>query len=329
MGPGDLARALCGLEWISHPKLLVGLEQADDAGVYQLTEDCALVQTVDFFTPIVDDPYTFGQVAAVNALSDVYAMGGKPITAMNIVCFPNGTLDMSVLQDILRGGLSKLREAEVVLVGGHSVSDPELKYGLAVTGLVHPKRILTKSGAKPGDVLVLTKPLGTGIVNTAAKREQASERALAAVVASMTTLNRKPSELILASEVHACTDVTGFGLIGHAFEMIEGTGLGFVIHAEALPVFPDAEAYVSQQLIPGGLKRNRDFRSPQVLVDPTVRSTLMEVLYDPQTSGGLLAAIPSANAQALLKQLQDHGSIDAAVVGDVIEDPKERIQVDA
>jgi selenide,water dikinase len=305
----------------------VGLEQADDAGVYQLTAEIALVQTVDFFTPIVDDPFVFGQVAAANALSDVYAMGGRPLCAMNIVCFPTKTLDLRVLQEILRGGLTVLREADVALAGGHSIDDPELKYGLSVTGTVHPARILTKRGARPGDALVLTKPLGTGIVNTALKREHASAEAVAGVTASMTTLNRRAMELLLETEVHACTDITGFGLLGHACEMIEASAIGYVIDAGKVPLFPEARPYAALGFKPGGLKRNREYRSPMIDLDPGLPADLVDVLYDPQTSGGLFAALPAGQAPELVRRLLDAGMVDAAVVGEVVSQPRRRIVV--
>ena len=217
----------------------MGMERSEDAGVYKLRDDLAIIQTVDFFTPIVDDPYTFGQIAAVNALSDVYAKGGRPLTALNLVCFPVKTMDISMLREILTGGLNKMREAGVVLVGGHSVEDPELKYGLSVTGVIHPDRVIMNNGSQVGDKLILTKPLGTGIISTALKRGEASEKAVAKSVKSMMTLNRKASELMLTVDVHACTDVTGFGLLGHACEMIEGTDVGMIIHSDKVPCLPE------------------------------------------------------------------------------------------
>ena len=214
------------------------MERAEDAGVYKLSDDLAIVQTLDFVTPIVDDPYTFGQVAAANALSDVYAMGGRPVTAMNIVCFPVNTMSISILGEILVGGLDKIREAGVVLVGGHSVDDPELKYGLSVTGIIHPGKVVTNTGARTGDRLLLTKPLGTGIINTALKGGMAPQETVEKAIRSMVTLNKKASELMVTAEAHACTDVTGFGLLGHACEMVEGASVGMVIHSSAVPYFP-------------------------------------------------------------------------------------------
>jgi selenide,water dikinase len=281
---------------------------------------------VDFFTPIVDDPYTFGQVAVANALSDVYAMGGTPLCAMNIVCFPAKAMPIEVLREILRGGLEALREAETVLAGGHSIDDPELKFGLAVTGTIHPARIWTKGGARAGDRLVLTKPLGTGVVNTAVKREQASAAAVAAAVASMRMLNRRAMELLREGEVHACTDVTGFGLLGHACEMIEGAAVGFRLEAASVPLLPEALACAEAGLKPGGLARNREFRAPLVDVDPAVPAPLVDLLYDPQTSGGLLAAVPPSRATALVAALRAAG-LDAAAIGEVVSEPAGRIVV--
>jgi selenide, water dikinase len=294
--------------------------------VYQLTDELALVQTVDFFSPIVDDPFLFGQVAAVNALSDVYAMGGRPLCAMNIVCFPRGKLGIEVLREVLRGGLSKLHEAEVALAGGHSVDDPELKFGLSVTGVVHPRRIWTKGGARPGDRLLLSKPLGTGVVASAIKRGQASAEAVQAIERSMTTLNRRAMELLLEGEVHACTDVTGFGLLGHACEMIDGAAVGYRLEAAAVPLFPEALDYVARGLKPGGLRRNREFRAAQVQLAPSVPEPLGELLFDPQTSGGLLAAVPAERAEVLLQRCREEG-LDAALVGEVVAEPAGQVVV--
>ncbi len=295
--------------------------------MYQLTDELALVQTVDFFTPIVDDPYTFGQVATANALSDVYAMGGKPICAMNLVCFPVKTLPIEVLREILRGALDKLREAEVVLAGGHSVDDPELKFGLSVTGTIHPAQIWKKGGARPGDRLLLTKPLGTGVLSTALKREAASPAAVEAMVASMATLNRRAMEVLLEAEVHACTDVTGFGLLGHACEMLEGAAVGYVLDAGSVPLLEGALACAERGLTPGGLKRNRAYREPQVDAAEGLAPALLALLYDPQTSGGLLAAVPGAEADAVVARLRAAGVAAASVIGEVVAAPPGRIAV--
>jgi selenide,water dikinase len=309
------------------PNLIVGMERADDAGVYKLSEDLAIIQTVDFFTPIVDDPYMFGQIAAANALSDVYAMGGKPLTAMNIVCFPIKTMDISVLREILKGGLEKMREAKVTLVGGHSVEDPELKYGLSVTGTIHPSRVLTNVGAEAGDRLILTKPLGTGIINTAIKAGMADEASIEKVTTYMARLNNTASEVMQEIGARACTDVTGFGLLGHAFEMIQRTGKGIIIYSSKIPIFPGALNFAEMGLVPGGTYRNRDFRIHQVDVDPKVSRFLLDILFDPQTSGGLLIAVPEENAEKMVNRLKERGIDDAAIIGEVVNDPKERIVV--
>ena len=292
-----------------------------------MTEDLAVVQTLDFFTPIVDDPYVFGQVAAANALSDVYAMGGRPMTAMNIVCFPVRTMQMSVLHEILSGGLDKLHEAGVTLVGGHSVEDQELKYGLSITGVVHLDRVVLNRGAKAGDALILTKRLGTGIVNTALKGEMASDEAVAESVRCMTILNSRAAELMLTADVHACTDVTGFGCLGHACEMIEGADVGVHIDASVVPYIPEAREYAEMGLVPGGMHRNRDFRRHMVEFGPEVPRYMSDILFDPQTSGGLLIAVPKAQAGALAAKMREEGVEDATVIGEVVAEPKGRVKV--
>jgi selenide,water dikinase len=278
----------------TNENVLVGFETADDAGVYQLTGDCALVQTVDFFTPIVDDPFTFGAIAAANSLSDVYAMGGRPVSALSILCYPvKGDLD--VLAEILNGGASKMREAGCAVLGGHSVNDDEIKFGYSVTGTIDPGRILANSTARPGDVLLLTKKLGTGVISTALKRGIADPAHVQAAIDSMLTLNRGACEAMLAFEVHACTDVTGFGLIGHAREMALGSGVTIEIAAAQIQFLPGAVDYARQGAIPGGLKNNRDFAS--CVVEGS--SEVDDLLYDPQTSGGLLISIAERDAAAL------------------------------
>jgi selenide, water dikinase len=315
------------LPFQSDPNLIAGMEHAEDAGVYKLTNELAIVQTVDFFTPIVDDAYDFGRIAAANALSDVYAMGGKPLTALNIVCFPRDTMDISILREVLKGGLDMMHEADVLLLGGHTVDDPELKYGLAVTGTIHPDKVIHNDGAKPGDRLILTKPLGTGIISTAIKRDKASKEAITRVVKSMTTLNRTASEVMMEVGVHACKDITGFGFLGHASEMIEGTNVGMVIDAAAIPVFPEAKEYAEMGMVPGGTERNRDFRKNMVDIDKKVPQYLQDILFDPQTSGGLLIAVPKAKASRLLKRLHEEGVTEAAIIGGVVAEPKGRIRV--
>jgi selenide,water dikinase len=317
------------LPLLTNSNLIVGMERVEDAGVYKLNENTAMIQTVDFFTPVVDDPFTFGQIAVANSLSDVYAMGGKPLTAMNIVCFPIQTMDISILKEILLGGIEKMREAGIVLLGGHSVDDPELKYGLSVTGIINPDEVLRKEGSQAGDKLILTKSLGTGIISTAIKGKMASEEAVARIIKSMATLNRKASETMREVGVHACTDITGFGLIGHAAEMIEGTGKGMVIHATSVPVFPEAQELAESGLVPGGLYRNRDYRKHMVEIEPDVSEFLADILFDPQTSGGLLISVPAEKASMLLKKLHSDGIDEAAIIGEVVDNPREKIVVKA
>ncbi len=313
----------------SDPNLIAGLEGFEDAGVYKLSDDLALILTVDFFTPIVDDPHLFGQIAAVNALSDVYAMGGKPMTAMNIVCFPTKKLDMSVLHDILLGGLEKIHEAGVTLVGGHSVEDDEPKYGLSVTGVIHPKKVLRNKGAWPGDKLILTKAIGTGIVSTALKGGEAPEKLLRRSIATMTTLNRQAAELMVATpNVHACTDITGFGFLGHACEMIEESKTGMRIFSSTVPVFEGVRDLIDEGFLPGGLYRNKNFRMPMIEAQKNVPDWLLDLLFDPQTSGGLLISVGAKEAKGLVKQMRDDGITDAAIVGEVVKEPKAKIVVE-
>ncbi len=304
------------------PNLITGFEQGEDAGVYRISDDLALIQTVDFFTPIVDDPYAFGQIAAANALSDVYAMGGRPLTCLNVVGFPIKRIGIEVLQRILEGGLSKIHEAEAVLLGGHSVDDEELKYGLSVTGLVHPDHVVTNDGAKPEDLLVLTKPLGTGIIATALKAEMASEAAVNRITESMTALNKRPSELMQEAGATACTDITGFGLLGHALEMARASDRGLIIHAARVPVFEEAKNYASLGLVPGGTSANRDFAACRVDIGGDLSPILLDILYDPQTSGGLLISLPPKKAEDLVKTLQREGWTAAAIIGEVVEEPE-------
>ncbi len=316
---------MCGLPLVDDPNLLIGLERGDDAGVYKLNDDLAIIQTIDFITPIVDDPYTFGQIAAANALSDVYAMGGKPLTAMNVVCFPIQSQDISVLGEILRGGWDKLREAGVALVGGHSIEDPELKYGLSVTGVIHPSKIIANSGSEVGDKLILTKPLGTGIVSTAIKGGVAGEEAVARIAVSMTTSNKRASELMQDAGVHACTDITGYGLLGHACGMIEDGPVCMEIHVTAIPCFPEAKGLARMGLVPGGTQRNREFRLNMIEQAYEIGDDMWNILFDPQTSGGLLISVPAREAEALLQNLHRNSIKDAAIIGEVVGEPKGRI----
>jgi selenide,water dikinase len=311
----------------SDENLIIGLDRADDAGVYRVSEDLALIQTVDFFTPIVDDPYWFGQIAAANALSDVYAMGGTPKTAMNLVAFPVKDLDLDILRRILEGGIEKMKEAGVVLVGGHSVEDRELKYGLSVTGFVHPERVLTKKNLQSGDRLILTKPIGTGIINTAIKGGLVSPEVTETVSRLMATLNRDAAQIMNDFKVHACTDITGFGLLGHLFEMVLGSGMGIRLEANNVPVLPETLAYAGMGMVPGGAYKNRQFYAPHIQFSASVDPLLQDVLFDPQTSGGLLISLPGGRAEALLDRLRHAGIKDATMIGETAPEAKEKIIV--
>ena len=296
----------------------MGISTSDDAGVFRLRDDLAIVNTVDFFTPVVDDPYTFGVISAANSLSDVYAMGGEPKTAMNIVCFPQKELDHEILGEILRGGADKAADADVVIVGGHTVDDPEIKYGMAVTGIIDPRRVIRNVGAKPGDALILTKALGTGILATALKRQKLGEAGYEAMVRSMAALNRDAAERMLRHDVHAATDVTGFGLLGHAHGMARGSGVTCQLEASALPLLPEVEHHVAAGHLTGGCQRNRSFLEDKVRIAPGVPNVLREVAFDPQTSGGLLIALPATEADCLLEELRAAGLESARRVGQVL-----------
>ena len=304
------------------------MNKADDAGVYKITDELALIQTVDFFTPIVDDPYAFGQIAVANALSDVYAMGGVPKTAMNLAAFPVKTMELSSLRRIIEGGLDKLKEADVSLVGGHSVEDTELKFGISVTGFVHPDKCWTNHGFKPGDRLILTKALGSGIINTAIKGGLASDALVEKVTRMMAELNRQAAETAKGYSVHACTDITGFGLLGHLAEMVTGADCGLQISYSSIPVIPEAEEYASMGLVPGGAAKNRDYRLCMVDFSEGVGPIQQDVLFDPQTSGGLLLAVPEEQADQALAALQASGCPDAAIIGEVISGAAGRIVVE-
>jgi len=300
------------------PRALVGHETRDDAAVYQLTEDQAIVETVDFFTPVVDDPYWFGRIAAANAFSDVWAMGGRPLFALNLVCFPVKTLPLAVLSDILRGGADAAREAGAPILGGHSIDDPEPKYGMAVTGVVHPARILRNVGARPGDRLLLTKPLGSGIVTTAIKRGVAPAALAARAIEVMAALNRRAGEILAASgAVDALTDVTGFGLLGHAWEMAEGSGVALGLSAAAVPVMDGVEALAASDVVPGGSKANLEWVAPHVRFPEGMSPARRMVLADAQTNGGLLAAVRPERADGILAALREAG-IEAAAIGEVL-----------
>jgi selenide,water dikinase len=301
---------------VVHADLLVGTATSDDAGVFRIAPELALVQTVDFFQPIVDDPFEFGAIAAANAFSDVYAMGGEPRTAMNIACFPQKDVPPDVLRDIIRGGLAKADEAGVVVVGGHTVIDDEIKFGMSVTGLVHPDSIWRNVGARPGDLLVLTKALGTGIVTTARKRGAGTVEAERAAIDGMMRLNAAAARAAHHHDVHACTDVTGFALLGHGYEMAHGSDVRLVFEADALPVLPEARELAGAGHLTGGCRRNRDWLAGKVEIGATVSPELAEVAWDPQTSGGLLFALSHGPAVVVLENLREAG-VQAAVVGHV------------
>jgi selenide,water dikinase len=307
--------------------VIIGLDRADDAGVYQISDDLALIQTVDFFTPIVDDPYGFGQIAAANALSDVYAMGGTPKTAMNLVAFPAREMDLSILRQIIRGGIDKLTEAGVVLIGGHSVEDKELKYGLSVTGVIHPERVLAKKTLRPKDCLVLTKPLGTGIINTAIKASMASAELTDKATRLMAELNRTAAGIMADFDISACTDVTGFGLLGHLAEMVCGSGMSVRVESDQVPVMTEALELASMGIIPAGAYKNKEFREEMIAFAATVPRALQDVLFDPQTSGGLLISVSDNQATALVAALKDASIGDAAQIGEIIHGPQEKIRV--
>jgi len=327
IGPADLSDVVLSLPSPApDPNLLVGIDTSDDAGVYKLSDDLALVQTVDFFTPIVDDPYSFGQIAAANAISDIYAMGGKPLTALNIVAFPIETLDKSILADILRGAADKLKEAGATLVGGHSIDDKEPKFGLAVTGLVRPDRVKTNAGAKPGNKLILTKPIGVGILTTSIKKDQLSEAEVARVTQVMATLNKTAAEAMSGYDVSGCTDVTGFGLIGHALEMARGSNVGIRLHSRDVPVLPRARELAESGFVPGGTKRNYEHVQPHVDFPASMSQVDRWVLCDAVTSGGLLIAVAEQDAEPLLRQLRQSG-VEASLIGETMAEPAGRIVV--
>lgn len=302
VGAGVLARLLGDLKTLRDPNLLVGFDKSDDASVYKVTDELALVQTVDFFPPIHDDPYTFGQIAATNALSDVYAMGGEPKLALNIMAVPK-SLPSDAVHELLRGGYEKAYEAGAIITGGHSILDDEPKYGLAVTGFVHPDKVLTNSGAKPGDVLLLTKPLGIGILTTAAKVDMTSPESMALTVRLMTTLNKSARDAMVKYRVHACTDVTGFALMGHSTEMAQGSDVEIHLNVDDIDLIPEAVELARLGVLPEGMYRNRNFAEPYVDAGE-IELARQDVLYDPQTSGGLLIAVDPADADALYAELQ-------------------------
>lgn len=316
MGPGALTEILQDLPNVKDRDLLVGYDSSDDAAVYRVSDDVAVIETVDFFTPIVDDPYLFGQIAAANALSDVYAMGGEPRVAMNLLCVPN-CLPKEDVRAILEGGHSKAVEAGCVIAGGHTIQDNEPKYGLCVTGFVHPERILKNVGAQPGDVLVLTKPIGSGVLTTALKADLISASSRDAAYAHMATLNKAAGDAVhQVGDVHACTDITGFGLLGHSFEMAEGSGVTIRLHGKALPLMDEALDMAGMGIIPSGAYRNMDYVKPHLAVLPSAQQALLDLAADPQTSGGLLVALPREQAERLLSLLRPFAPW-SAIVGEV------------
>lgn len=317
IGPDVLAQVLCQLPKTFDENLIVGLETSDDAAVYKINKDLALIQTLDFFTPVVDDPYMFGQIAAANSLSDVYAMGGEPKLAMNIVCFPN-CLSPDVLVEILKGGHDKVVEAGAILVGGHTVEDEEPKYGLSVAGFVHPNKVLTNSNAKPGDLLILTKPIGLGIINTAIKGGLADKKSYDEAVHIMSTLNKYGKEALDKVEANSVTDITGFGLLGHALEMAEGSSVSIKIDHKKIPFISNTLEYAQMGLVPAGAYANRGYIGDNVIFTNQIAEAVEDMLFDPQTSGGLLISISKEKAELLLDELKNNPT-DYAVIGEVVD----------
>ncbi len=314
-----MAEVVKGLPEFPDKNLLVGPKTFDDAGVYQINAKLALVQTLDFFTPIVDDPYDYGQIAAANALSDVYAMGGKPLTVMNILAFPMREIEPAVISEILKGSATKVHEAGAVVVGGHTLQDTEIKFGLSVTGLVNPKKVVTNAAAKPGDVLVLTKPLGGGIIISAYKAGETAEEEVEAMVTTMKSLNAVASEVMQELGASACTDITGFGLLGHAMEMALASNVTLSFKASSIPLMPGALRHAQSGLMPAASVQNKHYVSPTVRLDGKISDDLLDVLYGAETSGGLLISLPREKANSLLSQLQKRGVQEATVIGEVME----------
>ena len=294
----------------------MGFETSDDAGVFKINDSVALIQTLDFLTPVTDSPYEFGQIAAANSLSDVYAMGGKPLTAMNIVCFPSEDLDEDILSETLQGGIDKINEAEATLVGGHSVDDKEFKYGLSVTGLVHPEKFLANKGAETGDVLILTKPVGTGILATAVKAGLADEKSTREMVETMSMLNRYAAEIMVDFKISSCTDVTGFGLAGHLLEMAKGSKKNIALFTEKVPVISSAKEFALMGMVPAGAYKNKKFCSPGISVNPEIDKILLDLMFDPQTSGGLILSMKPGDASSCIDIMKDKG-IRAEIIGEV------------
>jgi len=295
---------------------LVGIDTSDDAAVYKLDEDKAVILTTDFFTPVVDDPYTFGQIAAANSLSDVYAMGGKPVTAMNIVCFPT-CLSMDILKEILRGGADKVAEAGAIVVGGHSVEDDEPKFGLSVMGMVHPQRVAANSGARPGDLLILTKPIGVGIMNTAIKADLVDAAAMEKAIQCMSYLNKDACEAMVKVGINGCTDITGFGLLGHAFEMAEASNASIELWSDYIPIIKESIEFAKMGIIPAGAYNNEGYLEGHISFSGSIRQEIRDIMYDPQTSGGLLISVPEERFQLLMEELRKRNKLDFNVIGKV------------
>ncbi|ACD24854.1 MULTISPECIES: selenide, water dikinase SelD [Clostridium] len=317
IGPGVLHSVLSSLPKFEDENLIVGFDTSDDACVYKINDDTVVIKTVDFFPPMVDDPYTFGQVAAANALSDVYAMGGNPSIAMNLICFPS-CLDISIMREILAGGYDKVKEAGAVIAGGHTIADPTPKYGLCVSGFARPEEILSNSNAKTGDVIILTKPLGIGIMNTAAKAELIDENKIKEVTSIMSTLNKYAKECTLGLEIHSCTDVTGFGLIGHSYEMASGSKKTIEIFSESIPIIDGALDYAKMGIIPEGMYNNLDYLKDKFAVGANISQELQDVLIDPQTSGGLLLSLPEKQAKEFLSRIENFTPY-ARIIGQVLD----------
>ena len=325
MGPGVLSHVLSKLPKCKYdPNLLIGFDSADDAAVYKVSDDIGVIQTVDFFPPMVEDPYTFGKIAATNALSDVYAMGGEVKTAMNIVCFPQ-SWDINMLGEILRGGSEKVIEAGGVLVGGHSINDVDVKYGLSVMGVVHPDKIYANNGGHPGDKLIITKKLGVGIISTAHRVGEATQAAMDQAIESMTSLNKYAAQCCKKYDIHGCTDITGFGFLGHLHEMVDGK-LSCKVYADKLPVFPEALEYADEFLLTAVAQQNRNHVGRHVQFDEDISFAMQEVMFDPQSSGGLLIVLPADQAESLLADIQALG-VPSAIVGEMMEPQRKEILV--
>ena len=311
LAPGDLAQVLSKLPPQPNENVIVGFDKADDAGVLRLTDETALVQTVDFFTPVADDPFVYGQIAAINSLNDVYAMGGTPLSALSIVCFPQKG-DFEILGKILEGGQAAMNKEGVVVIGGHSVDDPEMKFGYAVTGTVHPKRVISNAGARPGDVLILTKPIGTGAINTAVKNGKASKETEAAAIATMTNSASAASKIMVRLGASACTDITGFGLLGHAYEMAKASNVTLNIESSSVPLLPDVLELIGQGMLTRGDKNNRVYVGNTATIAENVSSEMQSALFDPQTAGGLLISLDPGSTDEFLKSIEN-----ACVIGTV------------